>query len=111
MGAEIVHTQFAIARAYVTSRPRQTLVSVLGVMMGVGFYVGISALMQGFQEDFVRRIVDISPHIIIRDEFRLAPVQPVSVGNPGSAVEIRGVKPRDEPRGIRSADAILEALA
>lgn len=106
-----MHTQFAIARAYVTSRPRQTLVSVLGVMMGVGFYVGISALMQGFQEDFVRRIVDISPHIIIRDEFRLAPVQPVSVGNPGSAVEIRGVKPRDEPRGIRSADAILEALA
>ncbi len=106
-----MRTQFAIARAYVTSRPRQTLVSVLGVMMGVGFYVGISALMQGFQEDFVRRIVDISPHIIIRDEFRLAPVQPVSVGNPGGVVEIRGVKPRDEPRGIRSADAILEALA
>ncbi len=106
-----MRTQFAIARAYVTSRPRQTLVSVLGVMMGVGFYVGISALMQGFQEDFVRRIVDISPHVIIRDEFRLAPIQPVADRNPASTVEIRGVKPRDEPRGIRSADAILEALA
>lgn len=106
-----MRTQFAIARAYVTSRPRQTMVSVLGVMMGVGFYVGISALMQGFQEDFVRRIVDISPHVIIRDEFRLAPAQPVAARNPSSTVEIRGVKPRDEPRGIRSADAILETLA
>jgi lipoprotein-releasing system permease protein len=105
-----VRTQLAIARAYVTSRPRQTMVSVLGVMMGVGFYVGISALMQGFQQDFVRRIVDISPHIIIRDEFRLAPPQPVVVDSGGAAVELRGVKPRDEPRGIRSADQILDGL-
>ena len=106
-----MRTQLAIARAYVTSRPRQTVVSVLGVMMGVGFYVGISALMQGFQEDFVRRIVDISPHVIIRDEFRLPPAQPVALEHKDAAVELRGVKPRDEPRGIRSATEILEALA
>lgn len=104
-------TLFSIARAYVTSRPRQTFVSVLGVTMGVGFYVGISALMQGFQEDFIRRIVDISPHVIIRDEFRLPPAQPVAFTSPDAAVEIRGVKPRDEPRGIRSASEILGVLS
>lgn len=86
------------------------MVSVLGVTMGVGFYIGISALMQGFQEDFVRRIVDISPHVIIRDEFRFAPLQPMAIVNRHAAVELRGVKPRDEPRGIRSADAIIEQL-
>ena len=104
-------TLFSIARAYVTSRPRQTFVSVLGVTMGVGFYVGISALMQGFQEDFIRRIVDISPHVIIRDEFRLPPAQPVAFTSPDAAVELRGVKPRDEPRGIRSASEILGVLS
>jgi len=106
-----VGTLISIARAYVTSRPRQTMVSVLGVTMGVGFYVGISALMQGFQADFVKRIVDISPHVVIRDEFRVPPPQPVATEHKDWAVELRGVKPRDEPRGIRSADAILTALA
>lgn len=105
-----MRTQLNIALAYIISRPRQTMVSVLGVTMGVGFYIGISALMQGFQEDFVRRIVDISPHVIIRDEFRFAPLQPMAIVNRHAAVELRGVKPRDEPRGIRSADAIIEQL-
>ncbi len=103
--------QFAIARAYVLSRPRQTAVSVLGVMLGVGFYIGISALMQGFQQDFVRRIVDISPHIVIRDEFRTAPIQPAIAARIADAVELRGLKPRNEPRGVRIANEILADLA
>ena len=54
-----------IALTHLKFRKRQTLVSVLGVAMGVGFFIAIASLMQGFQEDLIRRVIDNSPHIAI----------------------------------------------
>jgi len=100
-----------IAITHLRSRKRQTLVSVLGVAMGVGFFIAIAALMQGFQEDFVRRVIDNSPHITMKDEYRDAPRQPVEIAFAGAAIQLRGVKPKTENRGIRRAGQIMEALA
>ncbi len=100
-----------IALAYVMGRKRQTLVSVLGVTMGVGFFIGIAAMMQGFQQFFIQKIIDVSPHVTIRDEYREAPRQPAAMGYRGAAIELRGIKPKDEPRGIRSARRIIDALS
>jgi len=99
-----------IALTHLLSRKRQTLVSVLGVAMGVGFFIAITALMQGFQEDFVRRVIDNSPHITMKDEYRDPPRQPVEVAYAGAAIQLRGVKPKTEIRGIRRAGQIMEAL-
>jgi lipoprotein-releasing system permease protein len=99
-----------IALTHLRSRKRQTLVSVLGVAMGVGFFIAIAALMQGFQEDFVRRVIDNSPHITMKDEYREAPRQPAEIAFAGAAIQLRGVKPKTEIRGIRRAGQIMEAL-
>jgi lipoprotein-releasing system permease protein len=79
--------------------------------MGVGFFIAISALMQGFQEDFVRRVIDNSPHIVMKDEFRSPPRQPVEIAYGEGAFALRGVKPKTEIRGIRRAGQILQALS
>jgi lipoprotein-releasing system permease protein len=100
-----------IALTHLRSRKRQTLVSVLGVAMGVGFFIAITALMQGFQEDFVRRVIDNSPHITMKDEYREPPRQPAEIAYAGAAIQLRGVKPKTEIRGIRRAGQIMEALA
>jgi lipoprotein-releasing system permease protein len=100
-----------IAVSHLVRRRRQSIVSILGVALGVGFFIAISAMMQGFQRDFVARVIDVSPHIIVKDEFRDPPRQPAEQLYEGGAVEIRALKPRDEPRGIRNARAILQALA
>ena len=55
-----------IAAQHLLHRRRQTMVSLLGVALGVGFFIGISAMMQGFQRDFVARIIDVQPHIIVK---------------------------------------------
>jgi lipoprotein-releasing system permease protein len=99
-----------IALTHLRSRKRQTLVSVFGVAMGVGFFIAIAALMQGFQEDFIRRVVDNSPHITMKDEYRDPPRQPVEIAYAGAAIRLRGVKPKTEIRGIRRAGQIMEAL-
>jgi lipoprotein-releasing system permease protein len=99
-----------IALTHLRSRKRQTLVSVLGVAMGVGFFIAITALMQGFQEDFVRRVIDNSPHITMKDDYRDPPRQPVELVYAPAAIQLRGVKPKTEIRGIRRAGQIMESL-
>jgi lipoprotein-releasing system permease protein len=99
-----------IALTHLKFRKRQTLVSVLGVAIGVGFFIAIASLMQGFQEDIVRRVIDNSPHITMKDEFRDPPRQPVEIAFAGGAIALRGVKPKTEIRGIRRAGQIMQAL-
>ncbi|MFO1189193.1 MAG: ABC transporter permease [Alphaproteobacteria bacterium] len=99
-----------IALTHLLGRKRQSLVSIGGVALGVGFFIAIAALMQGFQRDFVRRIVDTSPHIVIRDDFRKPSPQPVDSEFRDAAVLLQGQKPRDERRGIRNARAKLTDL-
>jgi lipoprotein-releasing system permease protein len=100
-----------IALGHLGRRRRQSIVSIAGVALGVGFFIAISALMQGFQDYFVATIIDVQPHIVMKDEFRSAPQQPVMQAYDGGAVALTGVKPKDEPRGIRNGKAIVESLS
>lgn len=92
-----------IALTHLRGRTRQTIVSIAGVSTGVAFSIAMAALMQGSQLDFVRKIIDTSPHVVVTDEFRSAPVQPVQRLFTGGAVSLRGVRPREELRGIKQA--------
>ncbi len=103
-----------IALSHLGGRRRQTLVSLLGVMLGVGFFLAVSALMRGSEADIIKRLVDSAPHITIRDEFRSVPPQPAELAYPDGVVAINSLKPRNEPRGIRQYRrhlASIDALA
>ncbi|MBW8268086.1 ABC transporter permease [Caldovatus sp. SYSU G05006] len=94
-------------------RRRQTLVSVLGVALGVAFFIATAALMRGFQTYFVSQIIDVAPHITIKDELRDPLPQAATLAHPEGAVAVAGVRPQDRVRGIRAAGdklAMLEAM-
>jgi len=99
-----------IALKHLLARRRQSLVSLSGIVLGVAFFLAVSSLMQGSEHDFIRRLVDNSPHITIQDEFRYARLQPVQQLYPEGAIEIRRVKPLTETRGIRGYPQILDDL-
>jgi lipoprotein-releasing system permease protein len=102
-----------LARGMLRRRRRQTIVSVSGVALGVAFFIAIAALMRGFQTYFVSQIIDVAPHITVKDEVRTPPLQAVEMALAGGAVQVHGVKPRDTIRGIRSSGdklAMLEAI-
>lgn len=100
----------AIALKHLLARRRQSLVSLSGIVLGVAFFLAVAAMMQGSENDFIRRLVDNSPHITIQDEFRNPRRQPAEQLYPGGAVEVRRVKPLTETRGIRGYSQILAAL-
>ncbi len=102
-----------LARGMLSRRRRQTLVSVLGVALGVAFFIAIASMMRGFQTYFVQQVIDVQPHIIIKDETRSPTPQAAQMALPDGAVSINGVKPVDRIRGIRAAGdklATLEAI-
>ena len=100
----------SIAARHLLSRKRQSIVSLLGIILGVAFFLTISSLMKGSEVDFINRLVDNSPHINISDEFREPRKQPALIVYPEAAVEISNVKPASETRGIRGFKQALDSL-
>lgn len=94
-----------IALAHLTHRKRQTIVSVLGVALGVGFFIATSAMMQGSEQDLVSKLVDSQPHVTIKDEFRTPSIQPLFRVFTEGAVALKGEKPRERLRGIKNFKA------
>ena len=100
-----------IALGHLRRRRRQTLVSILGVALGVGFFVAVNALMRGFQQYFVAQIIDVAPHVVMKDEFRRPGVQPVHrrlLSGPRSPSPASSRGP--SRAGIRNARAKIEAI-
>ena len=99
-----------IALTHLRNRKRQTLVSLLGVAMGVGFFIAMAALMQGFHVYFISKVIDVWPHVTIKDEYRSAPPQPLQRLFGDGVVPLYGLKPREELRGIKDANTVLAEL-
>ncbi len=101
---------FDIALTHLSGRVRQTALSILGVALGVGFFIAMASMMQGFQGFFVQKVIDVSPHITMSDEYRNPARQPLELTYPNAALNIEGIKPKEEVRGIKNAQNIVHAL-
>lgn len=99
-----------IALKHLLARKRQSLVSLMGIILGVAFFLAISSLMQGSERDFIKRLVDNSPHITISDEYRTPRIQPAEKSYPDAMVAVSNVKPLTEERGIRGFEKVLGTL-
>jgi lipoprotein-releasing system permease protein len=100
----------SIALTHIGGRLRQSVVSVLGVMLGVGFSIAMAALMQGSQDDFIATLVDAIPHVEVSDDRREAAPPPAA--ERFGAVNVIGARPDDDTRGLRNPvrlEAMLES--
>ncbi|MBO9420646.1 ABC transporter permease [Labrenzia sp. R4_2] len=100
--------QFRIAATHVRNRLRQTVVSTLGVALGVGFSIAMAALMEGSQRDFLATLINAIPHVEIKDDKRTPTAQPASAVY--DAVAFRGLRPLEDLRGIRNPTEALASL-
>ncbi|SDA36417.1 ABC transporter permease [Sphingomonas sp. NFR15] len=98
-----------IAIKHLAGRKRQSVVAVFGVAVGVGFFLAVSALMVGSQNDFITRLIDAAPHIVVTDEIRSPRPQPGTIAFPRGAVILRHFKTRTEARGIKDWPALVAA--
>ncbi|NBN64487.1 ABC transporter permease [Pannonibacter tanglangensis] len=97
-----------IALTHVRARLRQTLVSTLGVALGVGFSVAMASLMEGSQRDFVTALIDAIAHVEVTDDRRNPAPQPAATAY--AAVAFHGLRPVEDTRGIRNPTEAITAL-
>ena len=98
-----------IAAKHLAKRKRQTAVAIAGVSIGVGFFLAVSALMIGSQNDFIQRLINSAPHIIISDSIRSPRPQAAIRALPDTSIEIHGYKTRNEVRGLKDWQEIVTA--
>src|SRR5271156_5318572 len=99
-----------IAIRHLLARTRQSFMSILGIILGVAFFLAISSIMKGSENDFKKRLIDNSPHITIVDEYRNPTVQPANLSYKNALVEIKHLKPETENKGIRNYSHIIRYL-
>lgn len=99
-----------LAVSYLKTRRRQTIFSVLGVAIGVAFFIAIFSLLKGMHLFFIDKVINVSPHVIVKDEFRIPRIQPIEILFPKAIHAILGLKPKEDLRGIRNAQRIIKDL-
>lgn len=101
-----------LALRHLVARPRQTLVAVSSMALATGIVVTLTALMTGFEWQFVSETLKVSAHVTITDEELRPPTSPLRAAlGPGAAVESRHERPADRPRRIKRAGALVEEVS
>jgi lipoprotein-releasing system permease protein len=101
---------FQIARTHLTSKPKQTIVAMLGVTFGIGMFIAMVSLMTGLNNFTEELTMTSSPHIhIFHDvtESRSAIIEEVNVK--GINV-VHHQKPKAETARLRNAMKIAEVI-
>ncbi len=103
--------QFNLAIRYVLRRPRQTIICMLGVAIGVAIFIGMNAMMKGFEVKFIDETVEGSGHAIVKNEPRemLAPFLQKIYGE-NSAIDLVRQKPQDKVAKIRNPEMTMRII-
>jgi lipoprotein-releasing system permease protein len=99
-----------IAKTHLLSRPKQTIVAMLGVTFGIGMFIALVGLMTGLN-DFTEEItMTSSPHIhIYHDITEDRPTLSSKINEDGMNL-VHHQKPKVETSKIRNAMKIVEVL-
>ena len=96
----------------ILQRRRQTVVSTLGVAIGMAAFVVMSSLMLGFQKHFIKQVIDLDAHISIKPKFNYDEKRILSrVFNEDVIVEVLGSKPKEVRDKLGDYRRIIEEFS
>lgn len=99
-----------IARVHLFSKPKQTIVAMLGVTFGIGMFISLIGLMTGLN-DFTEEItMTSSPDIHIYHDVTEERATLAETANPGGINFVHHQKPKNETPRLRNAAQIVDLL-
>ncbi len=105
------HVLFVVFKL-LTQRKRQTLVSTIGVAVGMTAFVVMSSLMLGFQKHFIKQVIDLDAHISIRPKLNYDDKRILSrIFGEDTILEVLGAKPKEVRDNIRDYRWIIESYS
>jgi len=101
---------FEIARTHLLSRPKQTIVAMLGVTFGIGMFIAMVGLMTGLNDFTEELTMTSSPDIHIYNDVTESRPFLIEQINPGGMNVVHHQKPKKETAKIRNALQIAQIL-
>src|ERR1041384_5142384 len=99
-----------IARTHLTSKPKQTIVAMMGVTFGIGMFIAMVSLMTGLNDMTEDLAMTSSPDIRIYHDITLDRQSIIDEANPGGFNVVHHTKPKNEPPKVRNAFKIAELI-
>jgi lipoprotein-releasing system permease protein len=100
----------SIARVHLFSKPKQTIIAMLGVTFGIGMFIALIGLMTGLN-DFTEEItMTSSPDIHIYHDITEKRVSILEAVNPQGINVVHHQKPKNETAKLRGAARMVEVL-
>lgn len=87
-----------ISQAFLKKRKKQTLISLMGVAIGVTAFIVMSSIMFGFQKYFIQQIIDIEAHISIKPKEESPGEKILKRVEPEVLFKVYGSKPKEKDR-------------
>ncbi len=106
-------TNLRIALRFLTARKRSMLMSLAGIVFGVGFFIVTQAQTSGFEEFFIRTILGTNGAIRIEDKYQLTMFAMAAEGQEAGASKFEVAADRSARKyikGVEDPSLIMEAL-
>jgi lipoprotein-releasing system permease protein len=101
---------FSIARVHLVSKPKQTIIAMLGVTFGIGMFIALISLMTGLN-DFTEEItMTSSPDIHIYHDISEKRPGILDQINPDGLNWVHHQKPKNETARLRNAGQLVELI-
>ena len=99
-----------IARTHLISKPKQTLVAMLGVTFGIGMFIAMVSLMTGLNNFTEELTMTSSPDIHIYHDITKERTSIVEELNPAGFNVVHHQKPKNERSRIRNAHQMVDLI-
>jgi lipoprotein-releasing system permease protein len=101
---------FSIAKTHLLSRPKQTIVAMMGVTFGIGMFIAMVSLMTGLNDMTEDLAMTSSPDIRIYHDNTQERPSIVEEVNPNGVNLVHHTKPKNESLKVRNAFKIADII-
>jgi len=99
-----------IARVHLFSKPKQTIIAMLGVTFGIGMFIALVSLMTGLNKFTEEITMTSSPDIHIYHDVTETRESIMEKLNPSGITEVYHQKPKNETPKLRNALQIVQLI-
>jgi lipoprotein-releasing system permease protein len=99
-----------IARTHLLSRPKQTVVAMLGVTFGISLFIGLVGLMTGLNDFTEELTMMATPHIHIYHDIAVDRRTILDRDDPGALNVVHHPKPKDEKQNLKDAFQMIQLI-
>src|ERR1700722_5989985 len=98
-----------IALRFIRHRKRSIIISLIGITLGVAFFICTQAQTQGFEQFYIRTVLGTSGAVLVQDRFQTR-YSGILAHDTNDMVSVSGQKPRKYYDGVTDPERVMRTI-